>query len=118
MRFGKDKRSERIEVRPLFLLAPIDEKSRRLDLFRIGGGILISTDAMLEGVALQFVDEAMNYDVPVSSIKLEQRWGRFLRIGRISEFRMVFMRDKSEAFPWEENLLKSRSCGVKPSKFD
>jgi len=84
----------------------IDERCRRLDLFKIGGGILISTDAMLEGVALQFVDEALNYDLPISPIKLEQRWGRFLRIGRKSEFRMVFMRDKSGAFPWEENLLR------------
>ncbi len=83
----------------------MDERRTRLNLFRDGGGILISTDAMLEGVALQFVDEALNYDVPVNQIKLEQRWSRFLRIGRKTEFRMVFMRDRSGALTWEKDLL-------------
>ena len=85
----------------------VDERSRRLDLFRIDGGILISTDAMFEGVALPFVDECINYDIPLNLPKLEQSWSRFLRIGRKSDFRMVFMRDKIKSLPWEEKLFET-----------
>ena len=96
-----------------------NERRMRLDLFRNGGGILISTDAMHEGVALQFVDEALNYDLPVSPIKLEQRWSRFLRVGRKSEFRMGFMRDRSGALIWEKDLLNKleRSMSSEESQY-
>jgi superfamily II DNA/RNA helicase len=83
----------------------VDERANNLNLFRQNGGILISTDALLEGVSLEFVDESINYDLPIDPTKLEQRWGRFLRIGRKSEFRMVFMRDKSKSLIWEEKLF-------------
>lgn len=104
---------------PLYLLTGslnIDERKMQLDSFRSGGGILISTDAMLEGVALPYVDEALNYDVPVNPLKLEQRWGRFLRIGRKTNLKMVFMRDKSGSLTWEEDLLRKMERKIKFEK--
>lgn len=101
---------------PVYILTGslnVDERANNLNLFRQNGGILISTDALLEGVALEFVDESINYDLPINSIKLEQRWGRFLRIGRKVEFRMVFMKDKAKSLFWEEKLFETLENAMK-----
>jgi len=82
-----------------------NEMINNLDLFRNNGGVLISTDVLLEGVRLELVDECINYDLPLNPLNLEQRWGRFLRIDRQSEFRMVVLRDQSKSLLWEEELL-------------
>jgi len=81
------------------------ERMYRLEAFRNDGGILIVTDAASEGGALECVDECINYDLPLNRDILEQRWGRFLRLGRKTEFRMVFLRDRSKSLVWEEELL-------------
>ena len=65
---------------------------------------------------MTYVDEALNYDVPVNPIKLEQRWGRFLRIGRKTNLKMVFMRDKSGSLKWEEDLLRKMERKIKFEK--
>lgn len=101
---------------PVYILTGslnVNERANNLNLFRQNGGILISTDALLEGVSLEFVDESINYDLPIDPTKLEQRWGRFLRIGRKREFRMVFMRDKSKSLIWEEKLFETLENAIK-----
>jgi superfamily II DNA/RNA helicase len=77
----------------------------RISSFKGNAGILIITDVALEGITLEFVDECINYDLPLNPLKFEQRWGRLLRAGRESEFRMVVLRDLSKSLRWEEELL-------------
>ncbi|GAI13585.1 unnamed protein product, partial [marine sediment metagenome] len=69
-------------------------------------GILILTDSAAEGVALDYVDECVNYDLPMRPAVLEQRWGRFLRIARKRSFKMTTLVDRSGASTWEEQVLK------------
>lgn len=85
----------------------IAERMDTIEAFETNGGLLIATDAGLEGVGLQNVDECINYDLPLNMQMLEQRWHRFIRFGRKSKFTMIFLRDQSEALPWEEDLFKA-----------
>ena len=82
------------------------ERMDSIESFREEGGILITTDVAPEGVTLEYVDECINYDLPTNPQAFEQRWGRFIRLGRKSEFRMIVIRDESKALQWEEALLK------------
>jgi len=95
---------------PVYSLTSSLQIAERLDTikaFETNGGLLIATDAGLEGVGLQNVDECINYDLPLNMQMLEQRWHRFIRFGRKSKFTMIFLRDQSEALPWEEDLFKA-----------
>lgn len=83
-----------------------DERRNRLAAFQQDGGILILTDSAAEGVALDYVDECVNYDLPMRPAALEQRWGRFLRIARKRSFKMTTLVDRSGASTWEEQVLK------------
>lgn len=70
------------------------------------GKIHVAAVIALEGAALEYVDECISYDLPLNPNVFEQRWVRFLRVGRKSEFRMVILKDQSKALPWEEELSK------------
>ncbi|MCD6318760.1 DEAD/DEAH box helicase family protein, partial [Candidatus Aerophobetes bacterium] len=50
-----------------------------------GFGVMLSTDALSEGVNLEFVDELVNYDIPWTPSTLMQRVGRLWRSGREKE---------------------------------
>jgi len=96
--------------KPLHMMTGILELAERqsvIENFRENGGILITTDASLTGIGLEFVDKCINYDLPANPNIFEQRWGRFLRLGRISNFEMVVLRDESYSLPWEEKLAKT-----------
>jgi len=97
-----------VETKISALTAALEPSYRRdiLQEFREKGGILIATDIALEGAALEYVDECISYDLPLNPNVFEQRWVRFLRVGRKSEFRMVILKDQSKALPWEEELSK------------
>jgi superfamily II DNA or RNA helicase len=98
---------------PLFVLTgAVDPETRRqrVDQFRENGGILITTDVAADesagGIALGYVDQCVNYDLPESPEHFEQRWGRFFRIDRTTDFEMVLLRDTSKSLAWEEQMLK------------
>jgi len=94
--------------RPIFSLTGslgLPERKERLQAFRERGGILIASAASMEGNALEYVGECINYDLPHSPVWFEQRWGQFLRFGRRDDFRMVILRDRARALRWEEGLL-------------
>jgi len=82
------------------------ERESQFQLYRASGGILITTDVSLEGISLEFVEECINYDLPMNPLLFEQRWGRFLRLGRKDNFRMLSLKDESKSLKWEESLLK------------
>lgn len=57
--------------------------------FRDSARVLVSTDAGGEGVNLQFAHIVINYDLPWSPSKIEQRIGRVDRIGQTSPVKAV-----------------------------
>lgn len=57
--------------------------------FRDSARVLVSTDAGGEGVNLQFAHVVINYDLPWSPSKIEQRIGRVDRIGQASPVKAV-----------------------------
>ncbi len=95
--------------KPLYLMTSASEPAEcqaLLKAFRENGGIMIMTDAAIAGVSLEFVDECINYDLPTNKDIFEQRWGRFLRLGRHSEFEMIILKDEASSLPWEEEIVK------------
>ena len=95
---------------PVFSLTSSQEFNERMSsikAFQENGGLLIATDAGLEGVALENVAECINYDLPIDTRMFKRRWGRFARFGRKGGFRMVVFRDQTKALSWEEDLFKT-----------
>lgn len=60
----------------------IHERADVQEAFREHARVLVSTDAGGEGVNLQFAHIVVNYDLPWSPSKIEQRIGRVDRIGQ------------------------------------
>jgi superfamily II DNA or RNA helicase len=60
----------------------IHERAEVQDAFRESARVLVSTDAGGEGVNLQFAHVVVNYDLPWSPSRIEQRIGRVDRIGQ------------------------------------
>lgn len=69
------------------------------------GAIVVATDPGLHGVALA-TDTILNYDLPRSRLRMEQRWGRIDRIGREQPVMMLALRDVSAVDAVEEELLR------------
>ncbi|HPG49241.1 MAG TPA: SNF2-related protein [Spirochaetota bacterium] len=59
-----------------------EEKERAIERFRDTAEILISTEAGGEGRNMQFCNILINYDLPWSPLKIEQRIGRLHRFGQ------------------------------------
>lgn len=62
-----------------------EEKEAAIESFRGPAEILISTEAGGEGRNLQFCSILINYDLPWSPLKIEQRIGRLHRFGQKSD---------------------------------
>jgi superfamily II DNA or RNA helicase len=79
------------ELRPDFEVAVIHgglKLGERIDqerFFREQAQILVATEAAGEGINLQFCHLMVNYDIPWSPHRLEQRMGRIHRIGQTRE---------------------------------
>lgn len=78
------------------------ERARVLDTAR---AILVATDSGLQGVELA-ADTILNYDLPRSRIRMQQRWGRIDRVGREQPATMLALRDTSEVDTVEDELLR------------
>ena len=65
----------------------LSERALAQDAFREGTQVLVSTDAGGEGVNLQFAHVVVNWDLPWSPTRLEQRIGRVDRIGQVNTVR-------------------------------
>lgn len=63
----------------------IAERREAQEEFRSGVRVLVSTDAGGEGVNLQFAHIVINYDLPWSPTRIEQRIGRVDRIGQVAK---------------------------------
>lgn len=63
----------------------IGERRDAQNEFRTSARVLVSTDAGGEGVNLQFAHVVINYDLPWSPTRIEQRIGRVDRIGQAAD---------------------------------
>ncbi|MCY4088352.1 MAG: helicase-related protein [Actinomycetia bacterium] len=85
------------ELRPDFEVAVIHggmKLGERIDqerFFRERAQILVATEAAGEGINLQFCHLMVNYDIPWSPHRLEQRMGRIHRIGQTREVHIFNM---------------------------
>ena len=94
---------------PSFEVTGADSFARRreaVEEFRRQGGVLVGTDAALEGAVLGEVNHVVHYDVPSNRMALEQRNGRFDRFGREIECEMYVLRDDSGALPSERQNIE------------
>jgi superfamily II DNA or RNA helicase len=62
-----------------------EEKERSIARFKEEAEILISTEAGGEGRNMQFCNILINYDLPWSPLKIEQRIGRLHRFGQVDD---------------------------------
>ena len=65
---GRQAHAERDEIRPAFMRGDFQ--------------IIVTTDAGNEGIDLQAAHVLVNYDIPWSLVRLEQRMGRIHRVGQ------------------------------------
>lgn len=62
-----------------------EEIEKQVEKFANNGKLLISTDVASEGLNLQVANILINYEIPWSPIKLEQRVGRIWRLNQTKE---------------------------------
>jgi SNF2 family DNA or RNA helicase len=79
------------------------EKDASIARFRDEVPVLLSTGAGGEGRNLQFADTVVNFDLPWSPMRLEQRVGRVHRIGQTSD---VFVFNFCQQGSLEEQILR------------
>ncbi len=80
-----------------------DRKEEAIQNFKEKAEILISTEAGGEGRNLQFCNILINYDLPWSPLKIEQRIGRIHRFGQTSD---VFIYNFSTVDTVAERVLQ------------
>lgn len=67
----------------------LKEKEEAIEQFRTEAEVLICTEAGGEGRNLQFADILINYDLPWSPLKIEQRIGRIHRFGQKNDVLII-----------------------------
>ena len=72
--------------------------------------VLLATDVAGEGLNMQFASLQINYDLPWSPLKLEQRFGRLHRYGQKNKVYLMNL--------YVENTLDSRIVELLINKFD
>ena len=82
----------------------LDRKTAILDHFQRKADILIATDAVAEGLNLQFCSMVVNYDLPWNPQRIEQRIGRCHRYGQKNDVVVVNLLNLDN--PTEKRLLE------------
>lgn len=84
------------------------QRQRELDKFEDEANIMLATDAAREGLNLQFAHLMVNYDLPWSPTRIDQRIGRLHRYGQDQtvEIRNLFIDETRESIILERLLDK------------
>jgi hypothetical protein len=69
------------------------------------GAVAVATDLGLKGIELT-ADTIINYELPGSRLRIEQRWSRIDRVGREQRATMIALQDVSGVDPVEGELLR------------
>ena len=80
------------------------ERQEAINRFLGEGKLLLATDAVVEGLGLEQVNQVIHFDLPQNPTRLMQRQGRFDRIGRTEPLTMYYLRDTSGAVPFDQHI--------------
>ena len=76
----------------------IDIRAALIEHFRDNAQIMIATEAVAEGVSLQFCSLVVNYDLPWNPQRIEQRIGRCHRYGQKHDVVVInFLNERNDA---------------------
>jgi SNF2 family DNA or RNA helicase len=89
-----------------------EERTRRVNEFRQGADILISTDTGAEGLNFQFCRNLINYDLPWNPMAVEQRIGRLDRIGQKNDINIYSLATKDTLEEHVVDLIINKMCCV------
>lgn len=89
-----------------------EERTRRVEEFRNGADILISTDTGAEGLNFQFCKNLINYDLPWNPMSVEQRIGRLDRIGQKNDMNIYSLAIKDTLEEHVVDLIINKMCCV------
>jgi SNF2 family DNA or RNA helicase len=70
-----------------------DERENTVNEFKQSGGILLATNAGMEGLSLAEVESLFLYDIPWDPRRLQQVCGRFQRFGRRAPLNVYLLSD-------------------------
>ncbi len=89
-----------------------EERTRRVQEFRNGADILISTDTGAEGLNFQFCRNLINYDLPWNPMSVEQRIGRLDRIGQKNDINIYSLATKDTLEEHVVDLIINKMCCI------
>src|SRR3989344_1320657 len=89
-----------------------EEKTRRIQEFRSGANILISTETGAEGLNFQFCHNLINYDLPWNPMSVEQRIGRLDRIGQKNDINIYSLATKDTMEEHVVDLIINKMCCI------
>lgn len=89
-----------------------EEKSEKINEFKQGADIMISTDTGAEGLNFQFCRNLINYDLPWNPMSVEQRIGRLDRIGQKRDMHIYSFATKDTMEEHVVDLIINKMCCV------
>ncbi|PIN93823.1 hypothetical protein COU54_01510 [Candidatus Pacearchaeota archaeon CG10_big_fil_rev_8_21_14_0_10_31_24] len=89
-----------------------EEKTERINQFRAGAHIMLSTETGSEGLNFQFCNILINYDLPWNPMSVEQRIGRIDRIGQKKDMRIYSLATKGTMEEHVVDLIINKMCCI------
>lgn len=89
-----------------------EERQERVDKFKKGAKILISTETGAEGLNFQFCHHLINYDLPWNPMSVEQRIGRLDRIGQKNDIHVYSLATKDTMEERVVDLIVNKMCCI------
>lgn len=91
---------------------PREERTERINQFRNGANILISTETGAEGLNFQFCHHLINYDLPWNPMAVEQRIGRLDRIGQKHDIQIHSLATSGTMEEHVVDLIINKMCCI------
>jgi len=89
-----------------------EDRTKKVEHFRNGADILISTDTGAEGLNFQFCNNLINYDLPWNPMSVEQRIGRLDRIGQKKDINIYSLATKNTLEEHVVDLIINKMCCI------
>ena len=89
-----------------------EEREERVQKFRNGAQILLSTETGAEGLNFQFCHHIINYDLPWNPMSVEQRIGRLDRIGQKHDIHIYSLATKDTMEERVVDLIINKMCCI------
>lgn len=89
-----------------------EEKTARVQRFKAGADIMISTETGSEGLNFQFCHNLINYDLPWNPMSVEQRIGRLDRIGQKNDIRIYSLATRQTMEEHIVDLIVNKMCCI------